>query len=273
MAVAQNPPSTEVLLFDLNYADGIYSISNPRNISQNKGYDNQPSFLPDNSGILFSSAQDGQTEVVQYDLQQNTKQYLTHTEGSEYSPVITPNGHFFSCIRLEKDGNQLLYKYPVDLSPPMVLVEDLKIGYHCWINDTLLAAFVLGDPNTLQICNLRSGTQKVVYENIGRSLHKIPESEKFSFISKTKEPWTIRSIDPEGGRSKKITHTLEGSEDMAWTPDGIIIQGKGSELYQYDPSKKDGWIRIADLEKYKYDGITRLAVSTDGKYLAMVVNE
>ena len=46
-AVAQ--PNTEVYLFDLDRTDGKINLSNPKNISNNEGYDNQPSFLDNNT--------------------------------------------------------------------------------------------------------------------------------------------------------------------------------------------------------------------------------
>ena len=59
----------EVYLFDLSYSNGTYTISNPLNISNNPGYDSQPSFTPDGKGVLFSSTRDGQTDVVLYSIQ------------------------------------------------------------------------------------------------------------------------------------------------------------------------------------------------------------
>ena len=39
------------------------------NISNSPGYDNQPSFLPDSSAVLFSSNRDGkQTDIYRYDI-------------------------------------------------------------------------------------------------------------------------------------------------------------------------------------------------------------
>jgi len=38
-------PNTEVFLFDLNTENGVFELSNMKNISDNEGYDNQPSFL------------------------------------------------------------------------------------------------------------------------------------------------------------------------------------------------------------------------------------
>src|SRR5207342_1635807 len=55
-APQQAPPATEVFLATLDPSAGVTSWMN---ISNSPGYDNQPSFLPDSSAILFSSNRDG----------------------------------------------------------------------------------------------------------------------------------------------------------------------------------------------------------------------
>ena len=42
-------PNTDVFLFDLNTENGTFELSNMKNISDNEGYDNQPSFLDNNT--------------------------------------------------------------------------------------------------------------------------------------------------------------------------------------------------------------------------------
>ena len=85
MAVGE--PDTEVHLFDLNVKDGKYEIKNGRNISNNKGYDNQPYFTEGNNSILFVSMRDGkQTDVFEYNLKSKKTSQLTDTPHSEYSP-------------------------------------------------------------------------------------------------------------------------------------------------------------------------------------------
>ena len=103
-------PGTEVILFDLETIGEGFKISNPINISHNKGYDNQPYFLPDGSGLLYSSAvEEGNTEIILYKFDNKQKRQLTSTPGSEYSPTVTPDGKHFTSILLEKDGTQLLW--------------------------------------------------------------------------------------------------------------------------------------------------------------------
>ena len=77
--------NTEVFLFDLANNNGTPMLSNGKNISNNDGYDNQPSFISDNK-ILFSSTRNKQTDIVQYQANFDSKIWLCFTEGGEYSP-------------------------------------------------------------------------------------------------------------------------------------------------------------------------------------------
>lgn len=267
-------PATEIYIFDLVRSDNTYSISNPWNVTyQNPGYDNQPHFLPDGKSMYYVSTRDGQTDAAQVEFQSNTWNWLSATEGGEYSPTPMPNKEGFSAIRLDKDGTQLLYRYPVDLSESKVLVAHLKIGYHCWVNEKILAAFVLGEPSTLQICNLETNQSKIIDEKIGRSLHKIPGTEKVSYISKKVSPWMISTLDPASGDIEPVIETLAGSEDMAWTPSGDIIMGQDNKLFKFSPGVDKNWIEISDLSDHDLTGISRISISPSGDKIAVVVNQ
>ena len=52
---APTPADTEVFLASLSVRDGKVEIGKPINISNNPGYDNQPTFTPDGQSVLFTS--------------------------------------------------------------------------------------------------------------------------------------------------------------------------------------------------------------------------
>ena len=267
--------NTEIYLFDFKKKGYNFELSNPVNISKNVGYDNQPSFLPDGSAILFASSQDGQSDVIKYDIATGKKTKLTDTPGSEYSPTITPGGKHFSAILLEEDGTQLLWKYPLGGSPATIAVPNLKIGYHCWVDNNKVISFVLTEPEfTMQISDIKAGVNKIVETNPGRSFHKIPRKSTFSFIDKkSEEAWFIKSFDPSSEKTRTIIATLAGVEDMAWTADGSIIMGQHEKLYKYKPGIDLDWEDVTSLQQYELNGITRIAISPKGDKIAIVVNE
>src|SRR6476660_6727856 len=53
------PPDTEIYLSTLTRVDGRLVVGPPLDISNSPGYDNQPSFTPDGTGVLFTSVRGG----------------------------------------------------------------------------------------------------------------------------------------------------------------------------------------------------------------------
>ena len=264
-------PNTEIFLFDLNTENGKFQLSNFKNISNNEGYDNQPSFLDDNV-ILFSSNRKGQTDIAKYYSNYDSKIWLNHTEGSEYSPLKIPNHNAVSAIRLDKDGKQLLYNYSLSNGESSVLIEDLVIGYHVWLNDnTVLSSVLDGNNLSLYLSNIDTKTNRKLEENVGRSLHKIPNSNLISFVSKKDSlKWKIKSIDPVSGSIKHLKITLDKIEDYCWLPNGTLLMGKDDKLYKYKPKRDSNWIEIASLSDFGIKNITRLTVNAEGTKLAIV---
>ena len=121
-ALAQ--PDTDIFLVDLT--QNPLHLGKPTNITQRKGYDNQPSFTPDGSSLLYTSLREGgQTDIYRYTIASKAIDALTHTLESEYSPTITPNSAFFSVIRVEADKTQRLWQFPLSGSgkPTLVLPQ------------------------------------------------------------------------------------------------------------------------------------------------------
>jgi hypothetical protein len=150
-------PDTEVYLFDLSNEGGELKLTNPQNISNKSGYDNQPYFYNDHT-VVFSSTINGQTDIASYNIKEKTISYLSNTvQGSEYSPTRIPGQAALSAIRLDTIGLQRLYKYDLATGTDTMLIDNLVIGYHTWVNDHTIASFVLGDPATLVVRDLKKG--------------------------------------------------------------------------------------------------------------------
>lgn len=263
-------PDTEVFLFDLNTENGLFELSNFKNISNNEGYDNQPSFL-NNDIILYSGTRKDQTDIVKYNISYDSKIFINHTEGSEYSPLKIPNQKAVSSIRLEKDGTQKLYKYSLKNGESEVLIDDIIIGYHVWNSENSLASSVLEDNMlSLYVTDFKEGKNYKKDSNIGRSLHNIPNTKLISYISKATEPWEIKSLNPTTSEIKSIMATLPKTEDMCWLPNGSILIVYESILYTFTPKKDVDWIEVGSLEEFGIHNITRLTVSPNGKKLAIV---
>lgn len=266
---------SEIYLFDLSNKKGKTTLTNPVNATNHPGYDNQPFFHPDKPILYYSSFnEDGRADIKSYDYATGKTTSITQTSEREYSPTLTPDKKYLSCIIQRDDGQQNLGKYPVDGGEAIVLIDNLIVGYHAWLDDDNVLIFVLGEPMTLHLYNAKTKTDKIITENIGRSIHKIPKENAMGFVQKQSDTeWIIKKLDNKTEVISVITPTLPGREDLAWTPDGKIIMSDGSKLFQYKPGKSKGWEEIATSFPAEVKGITRLAVSADGKKLALVVSE
>ncbi|WP_411031944.1 hypothetical protein [Spongiimicrobium sp. 3-5] len=264
-------PNTEVYLLHLKADDTGISLSDLVNISNNHGYDNQPSFIGD-SLVLYTSTRDNQTDVVLYRIKDQDKTWIAATEqGSEYSPLKIPEQEAVSAIRLDKDGTQLLYRYDLKSGAPNVLLNDLKVGYHVWYNTHMLISSVLvEDRMDLVVSNLKDNSNHVVQKNVGRSLHRIPNSDLVSFIGKEQDEWEIKSLNPITGATDKITHMIPKSQDICWLANGTILIGSGNRLLKFDPKTDSDWIVVQTFSQKGIKNITRLSVNSANTLLALV---
>jgi hypothetical protein len=91
-----------------------------------------------------------------------------------------------------------------------------------------------------------------------------------SFVQKPQgAPWEIKELNPVTRAITSLTPTLAGSEDLAWTPDAAIVMGQKTKLFLWREGAS-GWSEIADLGAQGVQNITRLTVSPDGQWIAIV---
>ncbi|UII79107.1 nuclear transport factor 2 family protein [Flagellimonas sp. CMM7] len=267
--------NTDVYLFDLKIVNENPVLSNPKNISNNEGYDNQPSFLNDNT-VLFSANREDQTDILRFNiLEGSTTSWISNTPtGSEYSPLKIPGKKAVSAIRLDLDGLQRLYEYDINTGDSKLILEDLKVGYHLWYNDhTLVTTVLVENRMDLVVINLEDNTNYTFQKNVGRSLWKIPNSDLISYISKENNAWEIKSLNPISGATKKITNTFKESEDICWLNDTTIVAGAGKSLIKFDTESGIEWELIANFEQEEINNITRIAINKAGNRLAFVAEE
>jgi hypothetical protein len=273
-ATTQAQTGYEVFLFDLALRPDGMAISRGINVSQRLGYDNQPHFHPDRPLMYYIAADStGSTDIMVYDYDRNKTIRFQETTLREYSPTVTPDHQYISCIVQGEDGAQDLAKYPVQGGPSIGLINNLKIGYHAWIDSLTVLVFVLGEPNTLHRIVLSSGDDKILAENIGRSLHTIPATNSVSFVQKESPGrWWIKKVSAANNDLITLAETLPHREDLAWTPDQRIVMSDGKKLYYRRPGIDAEWKEIQSDAVFPHD-ITRISIHPKGNKIALVVGE
>jgi WD40 repeat protein len=268
-APPQPPPGTDIWLARLD-PDG--RITQPINITNRAGYDNQPAFTPDGKAILFTRHDGEQTDIWAYDFTARSSEptRITNTSESEYSPTVTPDGTGISVIRVEADGTQRLWRFTRDGQSPTLILSDVKpVGYHAWGPRGQLALFVLGNPNALHVADSRTGRSRMIAQRIGRSVHRIPGRDTISVLHVEGDARWVKELDVNTRTLKRIVRAVESAEgDYAWTPDGAILMSDGKMLMRW--SSGADWKSATDLAALGLAGVTRIAVSPDGRWIAMV---
>lgn len=274
--LAQNPMNTEIFLFDIKIENQKITIENGKNISQNPGYDNQPSFYSGDT-LIFSKTRDNQTDIVGFSMKESGSFWINNSRvGSEYSPQHIPGSMDVAAVRLDTTGLQLLYKYDWKTGESSVLVPDLKVGYFSFLNrDRLLTAVLNDTAMDLILYDLKKETSKMLVNNVGRSIHKVPgmKSMSYTVINEQKDlDLYILDLGDEEAKSYFLVTLPKGTQNYAWLDENRILLGNGSELFIYDILGESEWKSIADLSEYQLQNITRIAVNPDGTKLALAAD-
>lgn len=282
--LAQQLPNTNILLFDFDQkSDSVYSITNPKFLTDfNKdGYNNQPYFLSDQMIYLTVQMADDttQTDIYGLNLKTNTIIQVTKTVESEYSPTFIPprgtdTNFEFSCVRVETDDTQILWRYPLNRSHQGKPIFDNieNIGYHYWIDYRDLVLFQVGTPHKMLVVDSRDESARFVRNDIGRCFQDLPDGS-IAFIEKVdEESWLLKKMDSRTYRTSLITAALPGSEDFMILRDGTIIMANANKLYKFNQLKDTTWKEIADLSYYGMNNITRLAINSKENRIAVVID-
>ncbi len=265
-------PGPEIFLVPLVTTNGVVKVGAPANLTRRDGYDNQPAFASDSRSLFYTSNRgDGQSDIYRYDLSTGLSLPSPRTAPeSEYSAMPTRDSSAITVIRVEADSAQRLWRMPFGSAAPSVMFPEIKpVGYFAQADDSTWVLFVLGSPATLQIARTGRVGGEIVARNVGRSLHRIPGSAKVSFVQKGGTTWRVMSLDPATKRIDTLVTTLSGSEDVAWIDGNTLVAGQGSKLFIWRRGETE-WKQVADFAYANIAGITRLAVSPSGTWLAVV---
>ena len=264
--------NTEVYVFDIHQAYEGIELLNVRNISNNEGYDNQPSFIS-NETLVFAGNNDGQTDISEYNLTSKNQKWVNQkTDGGEYSPQKFPSNNDVAAVRLDKNGLQRFYVYNSQTGNSSELIKDLQVAYFAFYNDKKILSTILdGDKMDLVMIDLPSKKADTLFYNAGRSLQKVPKTNSMSYSLVNEEGnLDLYLLDMNTYESFFVTELPIGIQDCVWINDTQILVGSGNKLYMYDTLGESEWNRVASLEEYGIKNITRMAISPDGKKLAVV---
>ena len=275
-SVCAQVPGTD--LYRIRMRDGLLAqLSAPENLTARTGYDNQPGFRPDGSGLRYTSIDSSaQAEIHYLDLATGESRPLTRNLTSEYSPTPIPGSDRFSVVRVEADSTQRLWSFGADGSDPQLLLPEVPgIGYHVWGDESELLLFVLGEPHELHRATLGEVGSERIAVDIGRCLQRIPGEDAWSFVHRSADGgWTISRLDRVSGVITAIADTPAPTvEDYCWTPTGSLWSSDGASILEWQSGAPGIWTVVRNLAPDGIGGITRMAVSPLGDALVFVADD
>lgn len=282
---ATAPPGTDIFMASLSKSvEGYYQASKFSQVTERKGYDNQPYFLPSGEGIFYTAmlaTGDGTYQSDSFEYQFASKKHvnLTNTKTSEYSPILMNSGTHFSTI-VEREGEQQFWAQAYGSKNKAYRINNAEpVGYHAWGKNDDLVMFVLGKPHTLQYQQSSHAEPRVVAKNIGRSLRYVASRNAFSFsYQKSDNTWWLAEYLPNDDKVVDLVPLIEGSGYYTWLDDFRAITSVGTEIYMW--RLKAGvkatvahWMPWLDVSKTCPTKVSRLAVNNQSSRLAFVCNE
>lgn len=266
-------PETEIFLFDYDAGSSDDALSNGRNVTQRAGYDNQPYFTSGSATFLFSRDDGTQTDIWEYDIARGTHTQITRTPESEFSPTPSPDNRTITMV-FERNNSIWQIDRSAPDAPEWVLETagvTEPVGYFARNHDSgdLLYWSRYGFNVAL------TSTDKAAYHFIsGHAVpstpHVIPGSAEISFVHRqTNEEVWIKAFNPENRAIRPLTPLAGTNANYTWTPDGAILQIEDGKVHRWREGGK-GWEVIADLGEYGIASANRIAVSPDGKRIAVV---
>lgn len=275
LLAAQQPapplPDTDILLYSMAKTADSVEIGLGRNITASPGYDNQPAFSADGRSLLFSARRDGeQNDIYRFDLGSDATERVTISPKNEYSPRETPDGRHVTVVWEDSGKVQEIWRYPArggKRAETALKVPDL-IGYYTFATPEVVFAFILGEPHRLERIDVKTRERKVIATDIGRGIATAPDGT-VSYVRLESGQPELHTVKADGTGDQRLVALLPGTDgDFAWLPDGsgiLSTQGNGIWFHAAGPGE---WKRVAEI--VEAGALTRLAVSPDGKRLAVV---
>lgn len=263
---------TDIYFFDLVVDKNMTKLRNMKNITDREGYDNQPSFSPDGLILYYSSDNEKSApDIYSYHVESGKETQLTDTFEKEYSPLVMPDGKHISFVQQYR-RIQALVKMNLETKEITEISKKLNnVGYHCWINDNIVAIFEANSPPTLHIVNIEENEDEEIDEYVGRSIYINPVTKKLNFFNYDDEKGTIFELNNISSDEKKAIISMKAnSHDFFIMSDGTILSTLGSIIYSFKEGKDENWNVFFDGQDKGINEITRVTVNPQMTKIAIV---
>ncbi len=251
---------TEVWVGALDLRDGGLAVSDLKNISSHRGYDNQPAFLPDGGSLLFTteavSLDDTGLGVhaVRYDLRSGKSTPLPMARG--FSPTPTSDGK----IMLLREGGVWLHDARGKLL--RALTETKEAGYFYRFEDNAWVLFMNDKDRRIVLYDPVSHALETMITGAITAPYRVPGERAVTFTVQDKETLTLHRLDVDEKRVTTLaTIPFPTGGHHVWTPRGTIFIASGASVYEWSPRRPSEWPIVYRFDSPDLQGITRIALS------------
>lgn len=286
-------PGTDIRIFALDWVDGRPVIGAPAGGVVRPGYDNQPFFTPDGTGLLYTAGDEtGETDIWRLDLASGDTMPVTRTPGeSEYSPRVPPGEAALSYIYQPPGGYAgNVYLANSDNSDRRAAEDLAPVGYYLFSGDMRqVVTFALGETNTLHLIDRTTDPQRAIHvaDNPGRSFARTHDgANAYVTLERVGGGFAVHRLEFTSGAIREGFDLPGESQDFArilspmsgmFVFDGFFSAADGTLFYgtvSADPAAtalSPGWIEIADLDELDLADVNRIAVNPAADRIAFVV--
>ncbi|MDG1905029.1 MAG: hypothetical protein P8I38_05335 [Arenicella sp.] len=269
-----NFPETEIFLFDIDLSLKESIVSNGVNASNREGYDNQPYFTKGSDSFVYSRDDGYQTDVYEYIVESGETKRLTNSEATEFSPTPFPDNKSIAFVTSRSNSIWYGSRKDIDSPKPAEALKQIQepIGYFAWNHKTGDLLYWSQYGFSVTLANEDGETYHFVSGHaVPSTPHVIPGTDKFSFVHRqTNGGVLIKEFDPSTKSIRPLTSLVGSNANYTWTQDGSILLIEGDVLYRQFAPLSGSWIAVADLSEFGVRGANRIAISPNGKKLAVV---
>lgn len=274
-------PATDIYLAPMSVTDQKLEVGAFRAAVATPGYDNQPSFLPGEAAFYFVSEGDsGKTDIWRYDIQNDEKTLVFASPTvSEFSPKTAPADYGVSYIQENESGDVTrVHHMPTAGGPGEAVADFAPLGYYAWLEGgARLAVYLRSEPAELHFVDIATGDTSRVAKDIGRSMHAAPDGRGLYFTQAAGDAsYRVMFLDLADETVSPIIGLPDGSEDFAplFVANGALFglfTGDGAHIL-FARAGEAEWISVSDLSARGVTQVTRIAVSDDSAWIAVVTS-
>lgn len=272
---AQVPqPKTAIYLRSLAISDSGASIGNIWFKTNNRGYDDHPSFSQDSKYMYYTTeANDYRTDINAVYIPEAKNLEFIVTDGvSEMMPYQKPDMTGLAVLQVSDDKkDKRIVIYNTDGSNQVLTSKVNNIQSYGWLNDNLIAIKTDKPANVLGTYSIASQTFDSLTRFSGESIAKIPSENGIYYGGEERGKFRLYRYYYDIKRNDTLLHLPDGAKFFTVAVDGSVWSVGHGNVYRW-PRAASGWQLVHKLEPEMQNGY-RVAISRDMAWIAIVAEK